>query len=88
MEEKKNSNKILVVIASLLLLVCIGLGCYIGYNKFSNKETSYNDTRKTEGKNQDSSKTNKEETTGLTQEEIAKGCVICDSEGGKCCPTQ
>ena len=32
-------NKVLVVIISVLLIVCIGLGCYAGYYVFLNKET-------------------------------------------------
>ena len=33
MEEKKKSNAGLIVLVVILLLACIGMGCYIGYNK-------------------------------------------------------
>lgn len=38
MEENKKSNTGLVVLVVILLLACIGMGCYIGYDKFLSKE--------------------------------------------------
>ena len=87
MEEKKNVNKGLIVLVIILLLACIGMGSYIAYDKFLNKETSNNKETKVEKTNKEKNETPKEENNGLTQEEIDRGCVICDSAGGKCCPT-
>ena len=92
MEEKKKSNVGLIILVVILLLACIGMGTFILINK--DKLIAKDDTTTTEknSKNDTNSK-NKQETiidkkTGLTQEEIDKGCVICDSAGGKCCPVQ
>ncbi len=56
MEEKKKDSKGLVAIAIVLLLVCLGMGCYIGYNKFLNKNNGKVETTKI-----DNSKSDKED---------------------------
>ncbi|MBE6157395.1 MAG: hypothetical protein E7160_01220 [Firmicutes bacterium] len=56
MEEKKKSNVGLVILIVILLLTCVGMGCYIGYDKLlNNKEDK---TTKIEN-----TKDNTEETT-------------------------
>ena len=71
MEEKKKSNVGLIVLVVILLLACIGMGCYIGYDKVlsdnkciteknSKAETDLNnekETTKEESENKDDSNT-------------------------------
>ena len=60
MEENKKRNKGLIVIVVILLIACIGMGCYIGYDKFLNNEI---EDCKTTNDDNTKTKTNTEKPT-------------------------
>ena len=70
MEEKKKSNAGLIVLVVILLLACIGMGCYIGYDKFLSDNkciTEEKSKRETNSKNE--KQTIIEQTQTETKEE-------------------
>ena len=74
--EKKSKNKLILIIVILAVIVA-GLSTYILYEKniiFTNKEPVNIDKKKDSDTKDDENK----------QDE--NGCVVCDSEGGICCP--
>lgn len=66
MAENKNGSKGLVVLVIILLLACIGMGCYIGYDKILSDNkciTKENSKSETNSKNEEETTTEKETAT-------------------------
>ena len=62
----------------LLLAVIVGT---LGISKFKKYDTGSKAKERTSQVEEE-----KVNNSGLTEEQKAKGCVICDEEGGICCP--
>ena len=70
MEEQKKRSKGLVVIVIILLLACIGMGCYIGYDKFlSDNKCITKENSKSETNSKNEKQTITEQTQTETKEE-------------------
>ena len=74
MEEKKKGNKGLVILIVILLLACIGMGSYIGYDKFLNKETEDGKTsnNKTTTNNRNKNQNKQEENSTVADLDLNK----------------
>lgn len=76
MEENKKGSKGLVVLVIILLLACIGMLCYIGYDKFlsDNKcTTEENSKTETNSKNEKETKNEESESKDTSNTKYCEG---------------
>lgn len=74
MEGQKKGNGGLIVLVVILLIACIGMGCYIGYDKLLNKETVNNETTKIEDKEKET--TENKDTYQVLALSLIKGHAV------------